>query len=975
MDKISSYYIGIDAGSTTLKVVILDENLNEIYKSYERHLSKVKQTALKRIASLKPLIGDKNLKICITGSAGLGLCLLCEFNFLQEVIAANLAINHRYNDIDVCVELGGEDAKILFLTGGVEERMNGTCAGGTGAFIDQMATLMNTDASSLNNLAKDAKRIYPIASRCGVFAKSDIQPLLNQGANKSDIAASIYDAVVLQSITGLAQGREIKGKVLFLGGPLKFSTQLVKSFKKHLNLDDKNAVIPQDSEYFIALGAALKSQDEKDSFSFEEIIKKLQKEPQIKQNQNLKPLFQNDQEYENFKSRHAKHKIEKSEISSYEGDAFLGIDCGSTTLKIVLLDTNSKILYSFYGSNEGNPLEILSHKLKEILTICKDKIKIKSSAVTGYGEEIIKSAFGVDFGLVETVAHLNGARFFNKNVDFIIDIGGQDMKSFSIKNGEIFSVTLNEACSSGCGSFLSSFAKSLGYEIGEFSKFALQSKNPANLGSRCTVFMNSSVKQAQKDGTSIADISAGLAISVVKNAIYKVLRVIDTNKLGKNIVVQGGTFLNDAVLRAFEMEIKKEVLRMDQSEIMGAFGASLFAKNNVKENSNLISLQNLENFNYKNSEAKCKKCPNFCSLHIIRFDSGTKFVSGNRCERGAGLQRPQNLANLYEFKRNLLDEISTKKSDIKVGIPLCLNMYELLPFWIGFFDTLNIQVVKSKIDSEILLKASASIPSDTVCFPAKLVHSHIQSLKQNEDLSFIFYPNMSYNIDEKISQNHYNCPVVAYYPELINANMKVENFLNPHIDFKNVKFLSQILQKELKTFKNFSINEILNAIENGFKSLENYKNLIRQKGDEVLQNLGQKDAIILASRPYHIDSKINHGIDLLLNTLGFVVLSEDCLPLKFTQTKTLNQWTYHARMYNAARIACENENINLVQLVSFGCGIDAITSDEIERILSQKNKIYTQLKIDEITNLGGVKIRLRSLKATLFEKRNKKAQK
>ncbi|MBR4140453.1 MAG: 2-hydroxyacyl-CoA dehydratase, partial [Campylobacter sp.] len=952
------------------------------YKSYDRHFAKPKFAVSQTLSFLKDKFANSKFYVSITGSAGLGISKSCNIDFVQEVFATSLGVKKAFPNTDVVIELGGEDAKILFLTGGVEERMNGSCAGGTGAFIDQMANLLNISLAMLDKLSFGYEKIYPIASRCGVFAKSDIQPLLTQGVRKEDISASIFNAVVEQTISGLAQGREVKGNVLFLGGPLYFLQGLRESFKKALNLDESNSNFPELAPYFVAFGSALYAKDSAKEQNLEDILNLLKNEPH-KEIANSEPaLFQNQAEYDEFLMRHAKASVEKTDILTYSGNAYLGVDCGSTTIKIALIGQNNELLYKFYSSNKGDPISILLPELKKIYSLCGERIKIKGSGVTGYGEELIKAAFKFDYGIVETIAHYSAAKHFNRDVDFIIDIGGQDIKCFSIKDGAIDSIVLNEACSSGCGSFLQSFANSLGYEIGEFAKMALFAKNPAKLGSRCTVFMNSSVKQAQRDGASVEDISAGLAISVIKNAIYKVIRARSADDLGEHVVVQGGTFLNDAVLRAFEKELNKNVIRLDISEIMGAYGAALFAKNNAITHSNLIPANELGNFTHKSEFGSCKLCTNKCALTINIFNDGSKFIVGNKCERGAGRELKSDLPNLFEFKNELLKTYKKlpQKGQLKVGIPFVLNMYEMLPFWAKFFENLGISVVlSSRPRKELLFQSSQSIPSDTVCYPAKITHGHIYDLLKKE-VDFIFYPCMSYNLDEKISENCYNCPVVAYYPELIKANvlaLKDTKFIYPHIDLNDSEFASGVLQKEFEKFGfKFSLEVIKNAVYHGKSELERYKTAIKAKGEETLKSVieNNQNAVILASRPYHIDKFINHGIDKYLNSIGFVVLSEDCLPLEKVQTKSLNQWTYHARMYNAANFVAKFDNLELVQLVSFGCGIDAITSDEIREMLAKKGKIYTQLKIDEVTNLGAVKIRLRSLKAAIFE-RSKSAKK
>lgn len=971
-----NYFLGIDVGSTTVKTVLLNENCEIIHKSYDRHFAKPKFAVAQTLSFLKDKFANSQFRVAITGSAGLGISKSCNIDFVQEVFATSLGVKKAFPKTDVVIELGGEDAKILFLTGGVEERMNGSCAGGTGAFIDQMANLLNISLAMLDKLSFGYEKIYPIASRCGVFAKSDIQPLLNQGARKEDISASIFNAVVEQTISGLAQGREVKGNVLFLGGPLYFMQGLRNSFKKALNLDESNSVFPELAPYFVAYGSALYAKDSAKVQNLEDILNLLEHEPHKEVINAESPLFKDESEYSEFLNRHAMASAPKMDILSYSGNAYLGVDCGSTTIKIALIGQNNELLYKFYSSNKGDPIAILLPELKKIYSMCENRIKIAGSGVTGYGEELIKAAFKFDYGIVETIAHYSAAKHFNRDVDFIIDIGGQDIKCFSIKNGSIDSIVLNEACSSGCGSFLQSFANSLGYEIGEFAKMALFAKNPSKLGSRCTVFMNSSVKQAQRDGAEVEDISAGLAISVIKNAIYKVIRARSADELGEHIVVQGGTFLNDAVLRAFERELGKNVIRLDISEIMGAYGAALFAKNNAIATSNLISIDELNNFSHESEFGSCKLCTNKCALTINIFSDGSRFVVGNKCERGAGKEIKNDLPNLFEFKNELLKRYkkAPKTGQLKVGIPFVLNMYEMLPFWAKFFENLGISVVLSnRPRKETLFLSSQSIPSDTVCYPAKITHGHIYDLLKKE-VDFIFYPCMSYNIDEKISENCYNCPVVAYYPELIKANvgaLKDTKFIYPHIDINDLEFMSNSLKNEFEKFGfKFSLEAVKNAVYHGQEELNKYKKAILAKGEETLKFVieNNQNAVILASRPYHIDKFVNHGIDKYLNSIGFVVLSEDSLPLEHVQTKSLNQWTYHARMYNAANFVAKFDNLELVQLVSFGCGIDAITSDEIRDLLAKKGKIYTQLKIDEVTNLGAVKIRLRSLKAAIFER-------
>jgi len=978
-----AYKIGIDVGSTTLKTVVLDDSGQIIEKSYQRHFSKVREMTLEHLSGLGQILRGHSLKVAITGSAGLGISKENGVEFVQEVFATAGAVRRDIPNTDVVIELGGEDAKIIFLGNTLEDRMNGSCAGGTGAFIDQMATLMGVSVQELDALSHRAEKIYPIASRCGVFAKSDIQPLLNQGARKEDIAASIFQAVIDQTIGGLAQGRKIEGNVLFLGGPLSFLKGLQRQFANALGLDDGGAIFPDLAPYFVALGSAYHAQSIPDSaaFSYDDLIGRLQRAPeQTSQLQSQPPLFENQQSYDDFKERHDKMSVAHRDISGYTGKAYLGIDAGSTTTKLVLLDEQGAILYKHYVGNEGDPLPVIRQQLREIYALCGERVQIAGSAATGYGEELMREAFGVDFGLVETVAHFSAARHFDPEVDFIIDIGGQDIKCFTIRDGAVDDVILNEACSSGCGSFIETFAKSLGYEIDAFSDLALFAEGPVDLGTRCTVFMNSSVKQAQKDGCTVGDISAGLAVSVIKNALYKVIRVRSADDLGSHIVVQGGTFLNDAVLRSFEQELGRNVVRLSISELMGAYGAALYAMENTGGHSSLISPAGLEAFSHKAVAATCQRCTNRCSLTVNTFDGGRKFISGNKCELGAGASAASSLPNLmaYKYERLLESAAELYQEDArpKVGIPLVLNMYENLPFWAAFFEELGCQVILSGQSSrELYMEGQHTIPSDTICYPAKLVHGHIESLVE-QGVDFIFYPCMSYNFDEGISDNCYNCPVVAYYPETVQANIasaQQTKLLYPHLSLNDEKFfvkrirpvLSQVLPGLKKPL-------VARAARAGYEAYETYRQDVFQAGEKALHYAEQsgKRIIVVAGRPYHIDPEINHGIDKLLSSLGFVVLTDDCFDHTGQKHKynILNQWTYHARMYNAAHFVAGHPSAEMVQLVSFGCGLDAVTTDEVRDILRAGGKLYTQLKIDEISNLGAVKIRLRSLLAAMRER-------
>lgn len=972
------YTLGVDVGSTTVKTVILKED-EIIYTKYERHFSKVRETVIEQLKLIAQQYPDAQFKICITGSAGLGIASSANLPFVQEVYSAYIAVNKTYPDADVVVELGGEDAKIIFLTGGVEQRMNGSCAGGTGAFIDQMATLLGITPTQLDELSLKAEKIYPIASRCGVFAKSDIQPLLNQGAKKEDVAASIYQAVVDQTVSGLAQGREIQGKVLFLGGPLSFLKGLGNAFVRTLGLDEENSIFPELAPCFMAYGCALHAEKISEPETIEEICDKIITAKTVETVSHGKRLFESKEEYHKFVDRHAKFDLKYEDIQTYKGDAYLGIDAGSTTTKLVLITPDGKLLYNHYCSNKGQPLDIVSKKLQDIYELAGDRTNILSGAVTGYGEDMIKAGLRLDFGIVETVAHYTAASYFCPDVDFIMDIGGQDIKCFKIKNKAIDSIMLNEACSSGCGSFIQTFASALGYDIADFAKLGLYSKNPVDLGSRCTVFMNSSVKQAQKDGASVEDISAGLSGSIIKNAIYKVIRAKSVEELGKNIVVQGGTFLNDAVLRSFELELGRNVIRPAIAGLMGAFGCALYAKEHTNKGttSNVITSKELDEFSYTSTSGQCKGCTANCSLTILKFNNGHRFISGNRCEKGAGIKNSTLDLNLYEYKYKkilAINDTKPEKPKAKVGIPLVLSYYDLLPLFNSLFTELGFEVVLSDESSrDTYYKGQHTIPSDTVCYPAKLVHGHIETLFEKK-VDFIFYPCMSYNINEGQSDNHFNCPVVAYYPELLKANMKKlndDNFITPYIDLNRRKHVVKELVASLKKY-GVSKSAVATALDNAFEVYEKYQKDIEDKAQEIITKAREegRKIIVLAGRPYHIDPEINHGIHKLISSLGMAVITEDSVsPLADNgKLDILNQWTYHSRLYRAANYVIENPDMQMVQLVSFGCGIDAITTDELRAILEQNGKLYTQLKIDEINNLGAAKIRLRSLVAAMDKK-------
>ena len=963
--------VGLDVGSTTIKCVVLDDTDNLIYSTYERHYSHLPEKSeelLRRVAERYGRTAD----LAISGSAGMGMAESVGVPFVQEVFATRVAANRLAPGTDCIIELGGEDAKILFLTGGMEVRMNGSCAGGTGAFIDQMATLLKMSADEMDAAAQRAEKTYTIASRCGVFAKSDIQPLINQGARAEDISASIYQAVVNQTIAGLAQGRPIHGNVLYLGGPLTFSRCLRESFDHTLGV---KGACPENSLLFVALGAAFYSDQ---AFDLDRVADDLQKHGAAETYRSQPPLFTSREEYEAFRARHAKAAVPRVPFGAdYAAPVHIGIDSGSTTVKVVVIDQEARILFTDYQPNLGNPVPLI----REVLQKLYDEhpaLHVASVTTTGYGEDLAKNAFHADYGVVETVAHFTAARHFLPNVDFIIDIGGQDMKCFKIEDGAISNIFLNEACSSGCGSFLQTFAQALGYDVKEFARLGLFAERPVDLGSRCTVFMNSSVKQAQKDGATIENISAGLSISVVKNAIYKVIRASSPEELGRNIVVQGGTFYNEAVLRAFEKEMGVEVIRPDIAGLMGAYGAALFGRGKARADqiSTLLDRQGLADFRQETESRVCGLCGNNCQLTINTFADGATFISGNRCDRPVTGKADTGERNLYAYKRKLIlgyKPVPGKRG--KIGLPLCLNMWELLPFWHAFFTKLGFAVYHSPLSSrDLYLKGQGTIPSDTACFPAKLAHGHIQFLSKL-GLDAIFYPCMTYNIDEGLGDNHYNCPVVAYYPEVIAGNcpeIQDTRFIYDYVGLHRPKdFTKKIFTILRNYFPDITKGEVKEATDAAYAEYAHHMSLIRREGERIMDQARAEGRriIVLAGRPYHVDPEVNHGIDTLITRSGAAVITEDSISNRVEKfpTTVLNQWTYHARLYAAARYCCTQKDMDLVQLVSFGCGVDAITSDETREILQAGGKLYTQLKIDEITNLGAVRIRLRSLFAALDE--------
>ena len=954
--------LGLDVGSTTIKCVVLDDKNNLLYSTYERHYSHIVEKSAELLRRVAERFGPKAI-FAVSGSAGMGMADSVKVPFVQEVFATRVAANRLAPGTDVIIELGGEDAKILFLTHGLEVRMNGSCAGGTGAFIDQMATLLKMGADEMDAAAQTAEKTYTIASRCGVFAKSDIQPLINQGAKPADIAKSIYQAVVNQTIAGLAQGRPIQGNVLYLGGPLTFSKCLRQSFDETLNI---TGTCPENSLLFVAMGAAFYAEQSIDLLKTAEL---LEKKGVSETYRSQPPLFKSKAEYDEFQARHAKAAVPQATFpAEYDRPVHIGIDSGSTTVKVVVIDEAANLLFTDYQPNQGDPISLLQAVLLRLYEQ-HPHLNVASVTTTGYGEDLAKAAFHADFGVVETVAHFTAAKHFLPEVDFIIDIGGQDMKC------DIF---LNEACSSGCGSFLQTFAQALGYDVKEFTKLGLFADRPVDLGSRCTVFMNSSVKQAQKDGASVENISAGLSISVVKNAIYKVIRASSPEELGRHVVVQGGTFYNEAVLRAFEKEMGLEVIRPNIAGLMGAYGAALYgAQKSVKGKcSTLLTLEELQSFQRETESRACGQCGNNCQLTINTFSDGGRLISGNRCERPITGKKEQGEWNLYEYKRKLI--LGYKPGENRrgrIGLPLCLNFWELYPFWYTLFTKLGFQVVHSPMSSrKLYLEGQGSIPSDTACFPAKLAHGHIEFLSKL-GVDAIFYPCMTYNIDEELGQNHYNCPVVAYYPEVLAGNcdcLKNTRFIYDYVgihrprDFE--KKITAILERELGPIPH---GEIKTAVKAAYAEYAHHMEQIRQKGAEIIAAARKEGRriIVLAGRPYHVDPEVNHGIDTLITQFGAAVITEDSISQleKPFRTTVLNQWTYHARLYAAAKYCCSQPDMDLVQLVSFGCGVDAITTDETREILRQGGKLYTQLKIDEITNLGAVRIRLRSLFAALDE--------
>lgn len=984
-------YVGVDVGSTTIKLVFLNERSEIIFSRYERHYSDVKNTLIKFLRESYTILEDRPIKPVITGSGAIGIAGIIGVKFVQEVICCTEAVETYTNDVDVAIELGGEDAKITFFKGGLEQRMNGTCAGGTGAFIDQMATLLQTDAMGLNELAKGYKVIYPIAARCGVFAKTDIQPLINEGVAKEDIAVSIFQAVVNQTISVLACGKLITGKVSFLGGPLYFLSELRKRFIETLKLAEDEAILPENPELFVALGAAVLAKQSVE-MSFKELIKRLEDITDELSTQNtLQPLFESDQDIQIFKERHKRHKVPRQNLEEYKGKAFLGIDAGSTTTKIALVSETGSLLYSFYGSNKGDPLKLISNELLKLYNELPSDVHIAYSCVTGYGEGLIKNTYQMDIGEVETIAHYTAAENFLKGVDFILDIGGQDMKCIKTKNGVIQSVVLNEACSSGCGSFVEMFSNSLGMAIEDFACEALKAKNPVDLGSRCTVFMNSKVKEAQKEGATIGDISAGLSYSVIKNAFYKVIKLRNTSEIGDKIIVQGGTFYNDAILRAIEIMLGKEVVRPDIAGIMGAYGAALLARKRAgNTKSTLMMEEQIKQLKIVKKPLRCKGCENKCLLTVNELSDGRRFTYGNKCEKmNQDWVVTDAMPNLYEYKYD--KTFAYKNLDIKqakrgvVGMPRVLNIYEHYPFWHAFFTTLEFSIqLSSRSTKAIYEKGIATIPSESICYPAKIVHGHIIDLIE-KGISFIFYPSIPYEKKEDhTSDNHYNCPIVTSYPEVIKNNIDALSIKNICFKYPFLNFDSKasMIKQLYETFKEFKISkvEIKHAVEKGDEALRRFKKDIQKKGEETLAYMREKgiQGVVVSGRPYHIDPEINHELTRIITSEGLAVFTEDAVahlgqierPLR-----VLDQWSYHNRLYRAASFVGDQEDLELVQLTSFGCGIDAVSSDQAQEILERKGKNYTLIKIDEGSSLGAIKIRIRSLKAAMLERQKVSTEK
>ncbi len=983
------YRAGIDIGSTTVKFVVIDEKENLVFSEYRRHQAHTQETLLHLLKEARETTGAVDMKVGITGSGSINIAKKMEIPFVQEVVAVATAIEHQAPGTDVAIELGGEDAKIIYFRGGLDQRMNGICAGGTGSFIDQMASLLQTDATGLNEKAKDAKEVYSIAARCGVFAKTDIQPLINEGARREDLAASIFQAVVNQTISGLACGKPIRGHVAFLGGPLYFLSELKKTFIKTLHLSPDEVMDTPHSHLFAAIGAAIEVTDTQE-ISLDDLISLLENGVDVDfEVKRLEPLFASEADYDLFCARHGEHVVGKQELADYQGDAFLGIDAGSTTTKIALIGQDGQLLYHYYANNQGNPIETVRTALIDLGNRLPDDVIIRRTCSTGYGEALMKTAFCLDEGEVETIAHTTAASFFAPDVDCVLDIGGQDMKCIKLKNGFVDTIMLNEACSSGCGSFIENFANSLGYSVKDFARAALFAAHPVDLGTRCTVFMNSNVKQAQKEGAEVSDISAGLAYSVIKNALYKVIKLTSASDLGQKIVVQGGTFYNHAVLRAFEMISGAQVVCPDISGIMGAFGAALIARRHVCENerSSMISFDQIASLKYDVRTARCGRCTNNCMLTISTFPDGRRHLSGNRCERPLGnTEKHEKVPNLVEFKRKkifgypALDEEKAVRGVI--GVPRVLNMYEDYPYWAVFFRELGFRIVLSPFSTRKIYELGMeSIPSESECYPAKLAHGHIQWLI-GQGIGTIFHPCVFYEYQETAgAQNRYNCPIVISYAENLKNNVeeleeKKINYVRPFISFASEKAAENRLVELCEKEWSIPAKEVREAARKAWTELRKVKEEIREEGKRVYAQMRSegKDGIVFAGRPYHIDPEINHGIPEMIASYGKYVFTEDSLPIDFEPTRPLrvvDQWVFHSRLYSAAEYVCKHDDLELIQINSFGCGLDAVTTDQVSEILEQSNKLYTLLKIDEVNNLGAARIRIRSLISAINMRREK----
>ncbi len=975
------YRAGIDIGSTTVKLVILNEEGKIVFGEYRRHQANTQKTLFDLLSEARELLGECELRVSITGSGAINLGNALGIPFVQEVVSVAKALKAAAPETDVAIELGGEDAKIIYFTGGLEERMNGVCAGGTGSFIDQMASLLQTDAQGLNEAAENYKHIYHIAARCGVFAKTDIQPLINEGATKEDLAASIFQAVVNQTISGLACGKPIRGNVAFLGGPLHFLTELKAAFKRTLGLNEKTAIDPDNSHLFAAVGAAMNEECEC-SYSISSLIERLGEGVKISfEMPRVAPLFVSEKEFEEFEERHSKASVEKGELKNYTGNLFLGIDAGSTTTKMALIGDRGELLYSFYRNNNGNPIETAKTAISALKELLPEGAKIARSCSTGYGEALLKSAFSLDEGEVETIAHCTAAAFFDKRVDCVLDIGGQDMKCIKLKDGVVDNVMLNEACSSGCGSFIENFATSLGYTAEGFAKEALFAENPVDLGTRCTVFMNSNVKQAQKEGASVSDISAGLAYSVIKNALYKVIKLSDAKALGSHIVVQGGTFHNKAILRAFEKVSGVEAICPDISGIMGAFGAALIARAHYSgEKSSMLSLDEIEALTYSSKNTRCGGCSNNCMLTVNTFEGGRRHVTGNRCEKALGNPEGRESApSMVEYKQKRLFDYEPLPEENAprgvIGLPRVLNMYENYPFWATFFKSLGFRaIISPKTDRKIYELGMESIPSESECYPAKLSHGHIEWLIR-QGIKTIFYPCVFYEKQEnENAKNHFNCPIVVSYSENIKNNVEGlseegVNYLRPFLAFTSEETAAERLTAFCSKEWQISENEVKAAVNAAWQEQQKAKDDIRARGAQLLLEMKKEDkrGIVLAGRPYHVDPEINHGIPELISSYGLYVFTEDSLPLTSADAplRVVDQWVYHSRLYSAAHFVGKRDDLELIQLNSFGCGLDAVTSDQVGEILASYGKLYTLLKIDEVNNLGAARIRIRSLIAAM----------